>query len=709
MNPDIYIHASSGGLAIGSIHNLHAPQTPRASWPHQLGVVPLEAHCFEPRFTLDLASAEPTQILVGMGGVGKTQLAAHFARSVQCSRGNDLLVWVSAANRESIELAYAQGAREICGLTEESPPKAAKRFLTWLQTTERHCLIILDDVTDPADMRGLWPPSRPNCRVIVTTRRRDSALLGQGRKLVDVGVFAEQESVSYLARKLGTDGRDCEGEMLGLAADLGHLPLALAQAASYIVDQGLKVSRYRELLKDRRKVLAELVPDGSTLPDDHEDVLAAVWDLSIARADQLWPEGISRYLLALSSMLEPNGIPADVLTSKPARSYLGICKRLLHELDGPLEGDTPDLTEDEVLASLRSLHRLSLVSHSPHEEHAMVLVHPLVQRVARESVDEVHRGELAHFASLSILWAWPRGEGHRELCQILRSSIDRLSAVAFDAVWNVGAYDILFHCADSYGDAGMYSTAISQWTKLRETATSILGPEHPDTLKCLSRLGSWQSKNSDVDNAVDSLLQAFTALKKVKGPRHHETLLTQGELAQMMGFNGGYRGAVHVFEEILESLLIDHDPTHIQVIDTRCQIAHWRAMDGDLSGGIRALEEILEGLPPWIDSESPFTCTIRHNLAGLRAEAGDIAGAIVDLEDLIQVERSTLGPNHPEVLVTQHSLAYFHDRAGNRDRAISETKAVLALREEVLGLEHPKTENTRRLLSRLVSRGAAAE
>ncbi|MGW4747446.1 tetratricopeptide repeat protein [Streptomyces sp. NPDC004290] len=639
-----------------------------------------------------------------MGGVGKTQLAARFARSARAEGRAELLVWVSAVNRDAIELAYAQAARDVCAVTEENPHQAARMFIAWLQTTERFCLIVLDDVADPADVRGLWPPSRPQCQVVVTTRRRDSALRGQGRDFMEVGVFTERESVSYLVRKL--DAHGCRGrgdEILDLATDLGHLPLALAQAASYIADQGLRVPRYRELLADRRRVLSELVPDGGSLPDDHEEVLAAVWDLSVARADQLWPEGISRYLLALASVMNANGIPDAVLTSKPARSYLGICKYLMFEPEGPLDVQVPELSEDEVLASLRSLHRLSLVSHSPYETHGMVRVHPLVQRVARESVDEAHQEELAFFASLCILSSWSRDAEERDLRHVLCQNIDALSSSAFDSLWKVEAYEVLFHGADGHGHAGMYSTAISQWRTLWETATEILGRDHSDTLRCLRQLGFWQSRDRDFDNAFDTLMQAYSDLLRVEGPNDVETLIARSQLAQLLGAHGAYESAAHTFEEILEGLLVNHEPAHILVVEARCQIAYWRARGADMEGGIRALEEILAELPSSIDANGAFACTIRHNLAGLRAEAGDVGGAIADMEALLEVEHSALGADHPDALVTRHNLAGFYDQMGHRDRAIAEAQAVLVSREKLFGAEHPSTANTRSLLSRLVS------
>jgi hypothetical protein len=50
------------------------------------------------------------QVLAGMGGVGKTQLAAAHARQAWRD-GAGLLAWVSASSRDAIVAAYADAAR----------------------------------------------------------------------------------------------------------------------------------------------------------------------------------------------------------------------------------------------------------------------------------------------------------------------------------------------------------------------------------------------------------------------------------------------------------------------------------------------------------------------------------------------------------------------------------------------------------------------
>ncbi len=50
--------------------------------------------------------------------------------------------------------------------------------------------------------------------------------------------------------------------------------------------------------------------------------MAAAWSLSIDHADQLRPTGLARPMLQLAAFLDPNGIPASALASRPALEYL---------------------------------------------------------------------------------------------------------------------------------------------------------------------------------------------------------------------------------------------------------------------------------------------------------------------------------------------------------------------------------------------------
>ena len=326
-------------------HHHHYPSRPSVAARVLIGVIPSAAECFQDRkaevrlvealgggSTGVLAEgADRTQscVLTGAGGTGKTQIAAAYARRAWNKDDCEVVLWVTASSRWAILPAYAAAARHL-GLAYEEDPEdfsaVAERFLNWAQSTEKAWLVVLDDIQDVADVRDLWPDAqRDRQMVIATTRLRDASLLRNAGRRVDVGLFTSGEARAYLTAKLAAHGRSEDHEQLdALAADLGCLPLALAQAVAFMIDTGVNCADYRARFADRTRTLTDLVPEKSQLPDNHHEIIAATWSLSIERADQARPAGLARPLLDLLSVLDPNGIPADLMLRPAALGYVAL-------------------------------------------------------------------------------------------------------------------------------------------------------------------------------------------------------------------------------------------------------------------------------------------------------------------------------------------------------------------------------------------------
>ena len=361
---------------------------------------------------IDLPGA---QVLSGLGGVGKTQLAADHAHGLWSRHRLDLLAWITAGSRRDIQVAYGGMAARILGVDAEDPQQdAVTRLLEWLATTLRRWLIVVDDLVEPNDLRGLWPPPSATGQVLVTTRRRDAALSGDHRHVLDVGLFTDDEALGYLVARLPdrvstSHERD---DMTGLATDLGRLPLALAQAAAYLADRPLLTcADYRQRLADRRTSLAGLLPAERELPDEQHQTVAATWSLSIDRANQLDPVGLARPILELMSLLDAAGIPADLVTTSAVSSYLA---------DRVGQSAGPGQTQD----ALGCLYRLSLLSLDNDQPARAVRVHALVQRVTRESLSSADLTTTARAAVEAILEIWP--DERDELRASLRSNVSAL-------------------------------------------------------------------------------------------------------------------------------------------------------------------------------------------------------------------------------------------------------------------------------------------
>jgi Mrp family chromosome partitioning ATPase len=236
-----------------------------------VGVVPNPAGAFQPRQVADevytalggagtvILSGESTraQILSGLGGVGKTQLAADLARRLRVSGAVQALFWVTALDRPAIVAGYAAAADEVRTATGVGDADAAARaFHQWLSRTDARWLLVLDDLTDPADLHDLWPPESSSGRTVVTTRRRDASLKTHGA-LISVGVFTPGEAAQYLAGRLDRDPTRLDGAD-DLARQLGYLPLALGQAATYIDNQNLTCATYGHRFTAARDVATVL-------------------------------------------------------------------------------------------------------------------------------------------------------------------------------------------------------------------------------------------------------------------------------------------------------------------------------------------------------------------------------------------------------------------------------------------------------------------
>ncbi|MCM2390725.1 tetratricopeptide repeat protein [Streptomyces albipurpureus] len=710
--------ASDGGLAnAGYIHQLTVVQRAlreSAPWPHQVGVIPSRAQSFQHRAEAENLRAAvdgggtvvlrqvpvglgvPHQVLTGTGGVGKTQLAADYARTAWDDGSLDVLVWVTASARSSVISGYAQAAVELCQVSPEDPERAARTFLAWLTpkagATPCRWLIVLDDVADPDDLRGLWPPASGHGRILITTRRRDAALTGDGRRLIEVGLFTEPEALAYLTASLAAHGRHASvGQLAALAADLGYLPLALAQAAAYLIDSGDDIPTYRALLADRATGLADTAPD--VLPDEQVIPLAVAWSLSLERADRLRPPGLARPMLHLVALLDPHGIPEAVLTSEPVLTHLA--QHRTRTGRGSTGAPAPVSARDAVRA-LRALYRLSLIDHAPDVAHQTVRVHQLIQRATLDTLSSAQHHQLARTAADAILGAWPDIERDTALAQALRANTNALTSHSEDALYRPDAHEVLFRTGTSLGEAGQVADAIVYWRRLLGTADSAWGPDHPGTLRARGRLLRWQAAAGDRAGAATAYAALLQDMTRVLGATHPDTLRTCGALVWWQGWAGDHRGAAEASAALLQDMIAVLGPDHPDTLRTRATLAWWRGQTGDPAGAAATYAEVLAGRLRMVGADHPDTLRTRSYLAWWQGRAADPAGSAEASAALLQDMIRVLGPDHPDTLRTRNNLHFMQGVAGDIDGAVNGFEQLLPDMARVLGTDHPDTVASQR-------------
>ncbi|MFI0896967.1 tetratricopeptide repeat protein [Streptomyces sp. NPDC020983] len=736
--------------------HMHLPLRAPVTWPHSVGVVPPRAGAFQDRAERARlreavrggGTAVLCQVLSGMGGVGKTQLAADLAEELW-AEGLDLLVWLSAGSRTAVVAGLAQAGAEVCGADPADPEQASRTFLGWLRAAPRRWLVVLDDLADPSDLKGLWPPAVPHGRTVVTTRRRDAALAGGGRRVVRVGTFTAEEATAYLASVLGEAGRaEPAAELTNLAEDLGCLPLALSQAAAYVVDAGIPVAKYRDLLARRVRTLADVSPD--VLPDDQPHTMAAAWELSVERADGLRPQGLARPMLELASFLAPNGIPVAVLTSEPALAYLAahraggdvppltqpdgsprVLLRSMAELqpfvtpDGirkeDLTGepalaylaahywggeDRPPVTPDDAAGALRALHRLSLLrAPGPAADEAegggLARVHQVVQRATRDTLPPERHGRTARLLAEALLAVWPDVERDTPLVRALRECTAAVVACTEEGggdpacLYKPGPHLVLYVVARSLGESGQVAAALAHLRHLASATAEHLGPEHPLTLAACGHLARWQGESGDVAAATATYAGILDAQLRTLGPDHPDTLATRSHLAYFRGEAGDAAGALAEYTALLDDKLRILGPDHPDTLVTRSHLAFFHGEAGDPARAVTEYTALLDDMLRILGPDHPDTLTARGNLAYERAIAGDAVRAVAECAALLEDSLRIYGPDHPRTLTTRSNLAQHLARTGDFAGAAAIHTDLLQHRLRVLGPDHPRTLTTR--------------
>ena len=256
---------------------------------------------------LNRASQGLPVLLTGTRGAGKTQLAAAYARARLADRWR-LVAWVNARENESLlaGLAAVAEATELSvGGSRPSPADTGQAVRHWLEADGSRRLLVFDDVEDPALLRP-FVPAAGAARVLITAAQAPMTELGTS---VSVDVFSAEEALALLD---GRTGLADEAGALAVAAELGHLPLALDQAAAVIAGQHLGYAAYLAKLR------ALSVEDYLVRGEDGEEqpfppgVAEAVL-LSLEAASAADRVGVCTGVMELMAMLSPAAVRRDLL------------------------------------------------------------------------------------------------------------------------------------------------------------------------------------------------------------------------------------------------------------------------------------------------------------------------------------------------------------------------------------------------------------
>src|SRR6266699_3346660 len=662
--------SGSGVLLSGTVPPLADAYFPR----EQTG--PDLASSLRPGETVVLVHGEDTELApTAQGGTGKTQLAVEFTHAMWHTRAVEVLVWVTAASRESVITGFAQAANTVdASEPGEDAEIAAARFVSWLARTRRPWALILDDLAELSDLEELWPAGASG-RVVITTRLpatafENAAAAGKDLRVVPVSGLNRREALDYVASRL-TDHPDQRIEALDLGEDLNGLPLALAQATA-------AMSARRQGCREYRALLAERIPHMPAGPGVSAAVLAT-WSIAAECAHELPPAGLAWPALALAAMLDHHGVPGAALTSPAACGYIA---------GRPSTANGAD--QNMVRAAINNLAQAGLITIDPASPVRTVQMHASVQAAVRAYLPAADLEQVVLAAADALLETWPDGDvaaqriegqlAQAQLEQALRDCAATLRTSDGGLLWKPEAHPLLFRAGLSLEHSRLSEAAITYWKSMVATSTRL-----PAAYEAAGRSA----------DAIAVFQTALSEREKHQGAEHPETIAARAHLAHAFQSAGRPADAIGLYERTVADSARLLGAAHPVTLDARASLAETYQASGDPREAIAAYEALLADAEHHLGVGHPTTLGARASLGAAYAAGGRAKDAIGQYQRALSDQERMHGPDHPDTIAARANLAYAVRSAGRVREAVPLYERTLADRVRVQGADHRDTLTAR--------------
>ncbi|WP_125677076.1 tetratricopeptide repeat protein [Amycolatopsis sp. WAC 04182] len=645
----------------------------------------------------------------GLGGVGKSTLAARFAE-LHADRFAPVW-WVTADSAPALESGLGELAGALAPETVALPAEQRVELaVRWLATHE-DWLLVLDNVTSPQDVAGFLGRVRTGT-VVITSRQRSS---WRAVETVPLDVLAEDEALRLLTRIVRSEWP--EADLAGadqLCSELGWLPLAVEQAGAYLAQTRTSPAAYLELLARFPARMFTATAEGG----DAQRTMARVWHVTL---DHLTDTPAAGRVLRQLAWYAPGGIPRNLLAGAVEELELSeaLGRLAAYSMITPTGNTvtvhrlvqavtrTPDPTDPhrqpadiatarDTTTTMLATNLSKLDPRTPADWPALRMLLPHARALLEHTTPDTDTSQTSFL--LNELGVYLKGQGD------ISTAIDYYSR-ACDSHQRLNGPDHPYtllsrnNLASAYESAGDLARAIPLYEATLTDRGRVLGPDHPDTLTSRNNLASAYESAGDLARTIPLYEATLTDRERVLGPDHPNTLTSRNNLAYAYRSAGDLARAIPLYEATLADRERVLGPDHPDTLSSRNNVASAYESAGDLARAIPLFEATLTDYERVLGPDHPDTLSSRNNLASAYESAGDLARAIPLYEATLADRERVLGPDHPNTLSSRNNLAYAYQSAGDLARAIPLYETTLADCERVLGPDHPDTLTSRNNLA----------
>ncbi|MEA2735086.1 MAG: hypothetical protein QOE14_1537 [Humisphaera sp.] len=572
-----------------------------------------------------LASTEPArrvQVICGLGGVGKTQLALEYV--YRAKERYKIVWWINADEPATLALGYAKLATHIGMHVPEGTSLDDIRHALRRKLNERDdWLLIFDNVAGVDDIKNYLPTDRTG-HVLITSRNPNWESIARPFPLRPM---KRVDSVQFLMHRTGMKKPDTSVGMLAQA--LGDLPLAMEQAGACIERTRIDFSGY---LKRFETHWAELLGEVKT-SGDYPDSVEMTWEISFRQLQEESPQ--SANLLNLLSYLGPDAIPRSLIKA----GSLTLPEKLANIV-------TDDIALAETIASLRTY---SLIE----DDGQLTSVHRLVGTLVRDRLDDTERQMWAEAAIKMIVIAFKFDSADLPSWDKCAELLPHALAAAWHAEANSIAPRATITVLD---DAGRYLMKRAQFVEAKglferamNLASNFYGEAHPQVSAIANNLGRVHRQLGNLEDARHCFERSMSIDQEVYGEADPHLAAVFNNYGIVLQEAGDAEGARQQFEWALTVYKTHYGPDHPKVASIVNNLGYVLRGAGDLAGGREHFERALVIARASYGDNHPTVANILINLGVVKRLTSDLPGAKADLERALEICESVSGASHPTV------------------------------------------------------------
>jgi len=575
------------------------------------------------------------QIIHGLGGVGKSQIAAEF-----CYRnGADYdVVWWLHAEEESCLIADFTALATALDLPEKDAEEQEVVIRAVRQWLERHdgWLLIFDNARNAESLRGYLPQANGG-HALITSRNPDWRHVGTPQEIV---TWPRPESVAFLQKRTGKDDPAAAD---GIADELGDLPLALEQAGAYICQKQKSLAEY---LADFQQFRTELWMREKK-PDEYPDTVGTTWLMAFEAIEDV---ALAKELLLLCSVVAPDNIPKSLV------------KSALEQAAGH-DGEPAAISSFDLDDARGALCSYSLLT----ADTDMFSIHRLVQVVAQDRTgeDEIARHRTIMLKVLSEQFpdegynnpaCWPE-------CEQLLAHAEKITE---ESGPSEDIATLLNEMASYHYGRALYAKAEPLYRRSLKIREEQLGGEHPAVATSLNNLAALLDAQGKYAEAEPLYRRSLKIREEQLGGEHPAVATSLNNLALLLQAQGKYAEAEPLYRRSLKIIEEQLGGDHPAVATSLNNLAELLRAQGKYAEVEPLHRRALKIREEQLGADHPDVAQSLNNLAGLLYDQGKYGEVEPLYRRALKICESVLGASHPNMITTKENLAALRERMSKR-------------------------------------------